>query len=42
MQPKPREAVIDTLLQYLHTDSACCRDEPGPLAEQQSQVRFNP
>jgi len=30
--------VIETLLQYLHTDSACCRDEPGPLAARQSQV----
>ena len=26
------------MLQYLHTDSACCRDEPGPLAERQAQV----
>ncbi len=38
-QPKPREMVIDTMLQYLHTDSACCRDEPGPLADRQAQVR---
>ncbi len=26
------------MLQYLHTDSACCRDEPGPLADRQAQV----
>lgn len=40
-QPKPQEAVIETLLQCLHTDSACCRDEPGPLADQQAEVRFS-
>ncbi len=38
LQPKPREQVIESMLQYLHTDSACCRDEPGPLADRQAQV----
>lgn len=38
MQPKPRERVIETLLQYLHTDSACCREEAGPVADRQAEV----
>ena len=42
VQPKPREQVVETMLQYLHTDSACCRDEPGPLADRQAQVLLVP
>ena len=38
VQPKPRERVIETLLQYLHTDSACCREEPGAVADRQAEV----
>lgn len=34
-QPKQREEVIATLLQYLPTDSVLCRDEPGLLPERQ-------
>ncbi|KAK9831932.1 hypothetical protein WJX81_000790 [Elliptochloris bilobata] len=40
-QPKPRAAVIDAMLQYVHTDAACCRHEPGALADRQAQV-FDP
>jgi hypothetical protein len=39
LQPKPREKVIETTLRYMHTDTACCRYEPGTLAERQAQVR---
>ena len=38
-QPKPRAKVIETLLKYVHTDSALCRYEPGPIADRQAQVR---
>lgn len=38
-QPKPREEVVAAMLQYLPTDSAVCRDEPGLLASRQAQVR---
>ena len=41
-QPKPWRDVVATLLQYLHTDSACCRDEPGALADRQAQVGAPP
>lgn len=37
-QPKPREDVIATMLQYLPTDSVICREEPGPVADRQAQV----
>lgn len=30
--------MIETLLQYLHTDSACCREEPGPVTDRQAEV----
>lgn len=38
-QPKPRAAVIEAMLQYVHTDAACCRHEPGELADRQAQAR---
>ena len=38
-QPKPRVAVIEAMLQYVHTDAACCRHEPGALADRQAQAR---
>lgn len=38
-QPKDREAVIEAMLQYLHTDPVCCRHEPGKLADRQNRVR---
>lgn len=38
LQPKPRARVIDDLLKYVHTDAACVRYEPGPLATRQAQV----
>jgi hypothetical protein len=38
-QPKPRSRVIDDLLKYIHTDAACVRYEPGPLAQRQAAVR---
>ena len=38
-QPKHRDDVIQTMLQYLSTDAVMCRDEPGPLADRQTQVR---
>ncbi|EIE21711.1 ATP12-domain-containing protein, partial [Coccomyxa subellipsoidea C-169] len=37
-QPKHRNLVVNTLLTYLHADSACCRDAPGPLSARQAQV----
>ncbi|PRW59691.1 ATP synthase mitochondrial F1 complex assembly factor 2 [Chlorella sorokiniana] len=37
-QPKPREEVIATMLQYLPTDSVICHDEPGALADRQKQL----
>ncbi len=37
-QPKSREAVIETMLQYLHTDPVCCRHEPGKMADLQHKV----
>jgi ATP synthase F1 complex assembly factor 2 len=37
-EPKPREDVVDTMLQYLPTDSVLCRDEPGELADRQAQA----
>ncbi|GAX80403.1 hypothetical protein CEUSTIGMA_g7842.t1 [Chlamydomonas eustigma] len=40
-QPKPREKVIESLLKYIHTDSALCRYEPGPIAQRQAEV-FDP
>ncbi len=41
LQPKPRAVVLETLLQYIHTDATCCRHEPGALAERQAQVRID-
>jgi ATP synthase F1 complex assembly factor 2 len=38
-QPQPQEEVVETMLQYLHTDSLLCRAEPGPLADAQQEVR---
>ncbi len=38
-QPKDRESVVETMLQYLHTDPVCCRHEPGKLADLQHTVR---
>ncbi len=37
-QPKPRQKVTATMLQYLDTDAICCREEPGKLADQQAKV----
>lgn len=38
-QPKPREAVVESMLQYLPTDSVLCREErAGKLAERQAQI----
>ncbi|GAB4821896.1 hypothetical protein N2152v2_008942 [Parachlorella kessleri] len=37
-QPKDRESVIETMLEYLHTDPVCCRHEPGKLADLQQKV----
>jgi hypothetical protein len=37
-QPQSREAVIASMLQYLHTDSVICRAEAGKLAEAQAKV----
>ena len=37
-QPKSRDKVIDTMLQYLDTDAICCREEPGKLADMQAKV----
>lgn len=37
-QPKHRDAVIETMVHYLHTDPVCCRHEPGKLADLQHQV----
>ena len=37
-QPKSRQKVTDTMLQYLDTDAICCREEPGKLANQQAKV----
>ena len=37
-QPKPRERIIDTMVQYLSTDAICCREEEGTLAARQSQA----
>lgn len=37
-QPKPRQKVTDTMLQYLDTDAICCREEPGKLANHQAKV----
>ena len=37
-QPKPRQKVTDTMLQYLDTDAICCREEPGKLATHQAKV----
>ena len=37
-QPKSRDKVIDTMLQYLDTDAICCREEPGKLADMQAEV----
>lgn len=37
-QPREPARVIDALLTYLHTDAACVRYEPGPLASRQAQV----
>lgn len=36
----PREAstVVDTLLEYLHTDGMLCREAPGKLATLQAEV----
>lgn len=37
-QPKSRQKVTDTMLQYLDTDAICCREEPGKLANLQAKV----
>lgn len=39
-QPAARDSVAATMLQYLHTDSALCRAEPGPVAARQQEVRW--
>ena len=40
-QPKSRDKVIENLLRYLHTDSALCRYEPGPISQRQA-LAFDP
>lgn len=40
-QPKSRQKVTDTMLQYLDTDAICCREEPGKLANLQAKM-YNP
>ncbi|KAI8464442.1 MAG: hypothetical protein J3K34DRAFT_474312 [Monoraphidium minutum] len=40
-QPKPRGRVTEDLLKYAHTDAACVRYEPGPLARRQAAA-FDP
>ncbi|CAK0784240.1 hypothetical protein CVIRNUC_007444 [Coccomyxa viridis] len=37
-EPKPRHAVIDTLLSHVHTDATCCREQTGPIAARQAEV----
>lgn len=40
--PKEREKIIQNLLEFFHTDAACCRDEDNcPLGELQAEV-MNP
>lgn len=39
-QPRPRPRTIDAMLKYIHTDAACVRYEPGPLARRQEKVRL--
>ena len=42
LQPKSPGLVVETLVQYLQTDSACCREEEGgQVAERQDEV-FQP
>ena len=31
--------MVDTLLTYIHADAACCREDVGPLAARQAEVR---
>eukprot|EP00798_Chlamydomonas_sp_ICE-L_P028981 gene28981-32169_t len=40
-QPKARDKVIDTMMKYLHTDSAVVRYEPGKMADRQAKM-FDP
>lgn len=40
-EPKPRQRVVDDLLKYVHTDAACVRYDPGPLADRQAKA-FDP
>ncbi|GIL94536.1 hypothetical protein Vretimale_771, partial [Volvox reticuliferus] len=37
-QPRPRDKVISHILNYIHTDSACCLYEEGALAQRQKRV----
>eukprot|EP00250_Pteridium_aquilinum_P001391 c11590_g1_i1 orf=902-1837(-) len=40
--PKEREKIIENLLEFFHTDAACCRDkDDSPLGELQAEV-MNP
>lgn len=40
-EPKPRDEVVATMLQYLPTDSVLCRDEAGLVADRQAQARVS-
>ncbi|KAG2501338.1 hypothetical protein HYH03_001128 [Edaphochlamys debaryana] len=40
-QPRPREKVISHILNYVHTDTACCLYEEGALQRRQRKV-FGP
>lgn len=37
--PRDASTVVDTLLEYLHTDGMLCREAPGKLATLQAEVR---
>eukprot|EP00878_Enallax_costatus_P012639 GHUV01013202.1.p1 GENE.GHUV01013202.1~~GHUV01013202.1.p1 ORF type:complete len:366 (+),score=116.23 GHUV01013202.1:142-1098(+) len=40
-QPRDHQKVVEHLLKYVHTDSACIRYEPGPLQRRQAMT-FDP
>lgn len=40
-QPQERGKVVDSVFKFIHTDAACCRYEPGELADRQAAT-FDP
>ena len=38
LQPRPRDKVIAHIMNYVHTDAACCLYERGTLARRQQEV----